>query len=101
MKKLFVAAAVCAACVDWTRFTGTVKVINLQTSTVTIQTKSGDYVRVPVDYQIKMFGKKEEVLELKNLHLDEEITLLRVPADAPPPQDTTGMALPEASQKGK
>ena len=97
MKRTILLGAVitCAACIDWTRFVGTVKAVNLKSSTVTIQLKGGDLVTIPVDYQVKLQEKDGELRGLKNLVLDEKVTLLRVPAEPPAPEDMTGMAQPE------
>jgi hypothetical protein len=82
-------------CLDWTRLTGSVKAINLKNGTVTIQNRDGDLLTIPVDYQVKIVERHGEIRELKTLALDEKVTLLRVLADAPPPEDMTGMAQPE------
>jgi hypothetical protein len=99
MKKaiLLAAAVACTPCIDWTRFSGIVKAVNLKSSTVTIQLKGGDLVTIPVDFQVSLQEKHDELRALKDLKLDETVTLLRVPRDAPPavPEDTTGMAQPE------
>jgi hypothetical protein len=89
------AVAACLPCVEWTRLSGTVKGINLRSSTLTIQNRDGDLLTVPVDYQVKIVEKHGEIRDLKALALDEKVTLLRVPAEAPAPEDMTGMAPPE------
>lgn len=95
---IFIAA--CVACVQWTRLTGKVKGINLKDSTVTIMDRDGDLLTIPVDYQIKLIEKHDEARDLKHLELDEKITLIRTPQDMPV-EDTTGMAQPEPSQRGR
>lgn len=92
-RALALVAATCA-CVEWTRFTGNVKAINLKASTVTIQIKGGDLVTIPVDYQVKVTEGKGELRSLKDLQLDEKVTLLRVPADKPQ-DDTEGLVPPQ------
>lgn len=77
---LVVAACVC---VEWTRFTGTVKSVDLKKSTVTIQIKGGDILTIPVDYQVKIIEKHDESRDLKHLELDEKITLINTPSDQP------------------
>jgi hypothetical protein len=98
MKKAILLAAVvaCTPCIEWTRFSGIVKAVNLKSSTVTIQLKGGDLVTIPVDYQVRLHEKRDELRGLKDLVLDEKVTLLRVPSDPLPPstEDTTGMAQP-------
>lgn len=105
LKAIAVAAAVCVPCVDWTRFTGYVKKVDLHLSTVTIQLKGGDkdIIIVPVDYQVKIESKGKQVQGLKDLSLDEPITLLRVPSDPAPSavEDMSGMAPPEPMQRGR
>jgi hypothetical protein len=93
-------AAACVPCLEWTRLTGTVKIVNLRDSTVTIQNRDGDLLTVPIDYQIKMVEKHGETRELKGLSLDEKITLIRVQA-ARPVEDNEGMAPPEPTQRGR
>lgn len=79
MKNLLLAAAVvCLPCIDWTRLSGTVKAINLKDSNVTIQNRDGDLITIPVDYQVKITEKHDEIRSLTNLHLDEKITLIRI-----------------------
>lgn len=78
MKHWLIAAIVCTACIDWTRLAGTVKAINLKDSSVTIQNRDGDLLTVPIDYQIKITEKHDELRSLANLHLDEKVTLIRI-----------------------
>lgn len=94
--------AACVACLDWTRLSGTVKGINLKDSTVTIQDHDGDLLTVPVDYQVKVIEKHGELRTLRNIQLDEKITLTKTPMEKPPEtDDSTGMAQPEPTQRGK
>jgi hypothetical protein len=97
---LLAVAAACAQCVEWTRFSGTVKVINLKNNTLTLQEKNGDLLYVPIDYQIKILEKGDELRALKDLKLDDKVTLIKVQADAPA-EDTAGLAAPETSQRGR
>lgn len=72
--------------VDWTRFTGKVKAVNLKASTVTIQNAEGDLFTVPVDYQVNVIigkGKNAASKGLKDVTLDDRITLIRTPAEKP------------------
>lgn len=80
MKHLLIAAVVCVPCIDWTRLSGTVKAINMKESTVTIQNRDGDLMTIPLDYQIKITEKHDEIRTLTTLHLDEKITLIRIQA---------------------
>jgi hypothetical protein len=93
MKRALVIVA-CAVCVEWTRLSGTVKGIDLQHSTVTIQDRDGYLLTVPVDYQVKIMEKHDEMRDLKHLVLDEKIMLTRMLMEKPV-EDTTGMAQPE------
>jgi len=78
MKNWFVVAIVCTACIDWTRLAGTVKAINLKDSSITIQNRDGDLLTVPIDYQIKITEKHDELRSIGNLHLDDKVTLIRI-----------------------
>lgn len=93
-------AAACVACLEWTRLAGTVKSVNLKDSTVTIQNRDGDLLTVPVDYQVSMIAKHDELRSLKSLKLDEKITLTRIQADKPR-EDSEGLAPPEPTQRGQ
>lgn len=102
MKNLFswlLVAVVCVQCVEWTRLTGKVKGINLKESAVTIQMKDGDLLVVPIDYQVKIVNKHDELRGLKQLELDEKVTLIRVPADKPV-EDTEGLVPPDPKLRG-
>lgn len=85
----------CSPCVEWTRFEGRVKAVNLRASSVTIQNRDGDLITIPIDYQVKIIEKHDEQRGLKDLVLDEKIILTRVPAEAPQ-QDSEGLAPPQA-----
>lgn len=100
IKSMLLAAAVCLPCVEWTRLSGKVKGINLKDSTVTIQDRDGDLLTVPVDYQVKLIERHEEMRDLKHLVLDEKITLTRTPMEKPQ-EDMTGMAAPESTPRGQ
>lgn len=80
MRYLLVLLATACLCIEWTRIAGTVKVINLRDSTVTLQNRDGDLLTVPVDYQVKITEKHGELRDLKHLALDERITLTRIVA---------------------
>jgi len=97
IKTVILAAAVCVPCVEWTRLSGKVKAINLRDSTVTIQNNDGDLLTVPVDYQVKVMEKHDELRGLKNLALDEKIILLRTLQEKPA-DDSAGLQPPEPSQ---
>lgn len=92
---IFVAACVC---LQWTRLTGVVKGINLKDSTLTIQNRDGDLLIVPIDYQVNIIEKHEEMRDLKHLVLDEKVTLVCTPADKPK-EDTEGLAPPEPAHR--
>jgi hypothetical protein len=81
-------------CVEWTRLTGVVKAINLRDSTVTLQNRDGDLLTVPVDYQVKIMEKHDEMRDLKHLNLDEKVTLTRIVADKPK-EESDGLTPPE------
>lgn len=88
MKRLLLGVAiVCSPCIDWTRFSGTVKSLNLKESSVTIQNRDGDLFVIPIDYQVKITEKHGEIRNLANIQLDEKITLIRTPS-AEPPKET-------------
>jgi small-conductance mechanosensitive channel len=100
VKSILLAAVVCLPCVDWTRLSGTVKAINLKASTITIQNRDGDLLTIPVNFEVSITEKHDERRTLKTVRLDEKITLLRVPADAPA-EDTSGLAPPDSPQHGQ
>lgn len=84
MNKWILTAVVCTACIDWTRFSGTVKAVNLKESTVTIQNRDGDLFIIPIDYQVQITEKHGEKRGLLSLQLDEKITLIRMQKAEPP-----------------
>ncbi len=88
MKHLVLAAAVCAACVDWTRFSGTVKALNMKENTVTIENRDGDLLVIPIDFQVKITERHGELLGFSSLKLDEKITLIRVQSVEIPKTET-------------
>ncbi len=100
IKAIVLAAAVCIPCVEWTRLSGTIKGINLKASTLTIQNRDGDLLTIPIDFQITITEKHDELRSIRTVHLDEKVTLLRVPAE-PPVDDTSGMAQPEQTPHGQ
>lgn len=77
MKQWILAAVICSACIDWTRFSGTVKGINLKDSSITIQNKDGDLITIPIDYQVKITERRGELRGIASLELDEKIVLIR------------------------
>ena len=100
MRRAFLIAAACAACVEWTRITGRVKAVNLREQTVTVQNREKDLLTVPIDYQVTILDKGGEIRQLKSLSLDEKVTLTRVPAEKPRPDDE-GLAPPEQPIRGR
>lgn len=86
---LLAAAVSCAPGVEWTRFQGTVKSINLKAQTVTLADKSGDLITVPVDYQVKII-QKNAVKRLQDISLDDKVTLIKTPAE-PQIEDNSGL----------
>jgi hypothetical protein len=86
-----------AADVEWSRLRGTVKAVNLKAQTVTIQNSEKDLLTVPIDYQVKIVAKGDALRALKDLELDERITLYRTLADQPK-EDTEGLVPPEWEQ---
>lgn len=99
MRKSIIVLTACAMCLDWTRLKGTVKAVNLRDSTVTLENRDGDLMIVPVDYQVKLIEKNDEMRDLRHLVLDEKITLIKTPQEKPI-DDTSGMAPPESPQRG-
>ncbi len=98
--KTAVFVIICAVCLEWTRLSGTVKIVNLKDDTVTIQNRDGDLLTVPVDYQVSIIEKHGEIRSLKSLKLDEKITLTRVQAEKPR-QDSDGLTPPEQFPHGQ
>lgn len=86
---LLTAAVVCAPAVDWTRFQGTVKSINLKAQTLTLAESSGDLFTIPIDYQVKIIEKKA-IKRLVDIELDAKVTLVRTPAE-PTLDDNVGL----------
>ena len=99
MRRLWVLLAA-AMCIEWVRFSGTVKAINLKTSTITIQNRDGDLITIPIDYQVQIADKGGDIRQLKALVLNEKVTLTRTPSE-PPKDDTEGLAPPESPQRGR
>lgn len=103
--KAVLIAAACAVCVDWTRFVGRVKKVDLQNSAVTIENNDGDILTVPYDYQVTIFVGDEPVHDLKALvqvKRNAKITLTRTPQEKPvSDNDMTGMAQPEHPEPGQ
>ncbi len=89
IKWLLVAVA-CATCLEWTRLSGVVKGVNLKDSTVTIQNREGDFLTVPIDYQVSMIAKSGEARTIKTVKLDDKITLTRIQAEKPR-EDSEGL----------
>ncbi len=79
---LLLASVANATDLDWTRFSGTVKSINLKASTITIQNKDGDLFTIPVDYQVKIIDGKA-IKRLQDISLDNKVTLIRTPSEKP------------------
>jgi hypothetical protein len=101
--KLILAAVVACSCLEWTRLSGTVKSVNLKASTVTLETREGDLFTVPIDkWQDQIKRKNDELvgIQLKDLKLDEKITITRTETD-PPKDDTEGLAPPETPARGE
>jgi hypothetical protein len=76
--------------VEWARFKGTVKEVNLKERTVKLQNKDGDLFTVPVDFQVKIVDKKNVLRELKDLELDDPVTLIKVISEKPK-EDSEGL----------
>lgn len=98
-KHLIVAVMATCTCLEWTRLKGIVKSVNLQDSTVTIETRDKDIFVVPKDYQVDIIEKHGEMRELKTLTLGEVITLTRT-LKAKPLSDSD-QPMPEPSPRGK
>ncbi len=76
--------------VEWTRFKGTVKAVNLKSPSITLQNSDGDLFTVPIDYQVKIIDKKNVLHVIKDVEIDDKITLLRVISEKPV-EDTEGL----------
>ena len=72
-----------AAPVEWTRFKGTVKALDQKAKKVTLANKDGDIFTVLVDNDVIVVVGKEE-RQLKDVGLDDKVTLLRIPKADPP-----------------
>lgn len=86
---LIAAALTCAPGVEWTRFQGTVKGVNLKSQTLTLLDKSGYFITIPIDYQVKIV-QKDAVKRLQDIALDDKVTLIKTPAD-PQIEDNSGL----------
>lgn len=93
MKKLicavavvFVVGVVSGADVSWTRFKGKVKAIDQKASKITIQNAEGDLIGIKVDPDVSITCGKE-VRTLKDVAIDEKVTLMFLPKVAVPQDD--------------
>jgi hypothetical protein len=97
----FLVAGLCLPCIEWTRLSGKVKIVNLKAGTVTLQDRDGNLLTVPIDYQVTIVERHGETRTLKSLQLDEKVTLTRVQSEAPR-EDSEGLQPPpEPSQRGR
>ena len=81
----------CVQCADiqWSRLRGTVRAIDHKASKLTIQNSEGDLFTIPVTADVHIAeGKTDSQLALKDLHLDEKVTLTLIP-EADKPKDET------------
>lgn len=69
--------------VEWTRFKGTVKAVNLKAHTLTIQNTDGDLFTIPIDYQVTIVDRKNVMRDLKDVQFDTKVVLLRVISEKP------------------
>lgn len=67
-----------ASDVQWTRFKGIVKALDLDKSRVTMMDDAGDLIGVPVDGNVRIFLGKDQVA-LDKLKLDDKIQLQYIP----------------------
>jgi Cu/Ag efflux protein CusF len=75
---MMMAATAFASDVSWTRFKGTVKMLDLDKNRVTIQNESSDLITIPVDGNVRIFEGKDQVA-LDKLKLDDKIMLQYIP----------------------
>lgn len=86
--------------VEWTRLRGTVKAINLKSSSLTIQNGDGDLISVPIDYQVKILEKRGDITTLGRLQLDQKVMLIRIPIEKPK-EELEGLVPPELEKHGR
>ena len=83
MLLLFLVAMANASDVNWTRFTGKVKSIDLKSSKITIQNAEGDLITVKFDDDVMLYqGKTSKVLS--DIGMDEKVTLVYMPRPPKP-----------------
>jgi Cu/Ag efflux protein CusF len=75
-------AAVCAQEVQWTRFRGVVKGLDLKANRVTIQNGERDLVTIQVTDDVKVQRGKDDV-KLGDIRLDDKVVLVHIPTDKP------------------
>lgn len=85
---LLAAALACTPGVEWTRFQGTVKNVNLKSQTLTLL-HDGDFYTIPIDYQVKII-QKSAVKRLQDIALDDKVTLIKTPSE-PQVEDNSGL----------
>jgi Cu/Ag efflux protein CusF len=77
---IILAGSLMASDVQWTRFRGTVKALDLDKGRVTIQDESGDLLGIPVDANVRIFEGKDQV-SIDKLQLDAKIQLQYIPVN--------------------
>jgi hypothetical protein len=86
---LVVSASVAqAACIEWTRLRGTVKRLDFQRKMVVIENRDQDVLTVPVDEDVRFLTRKNDAVEFKDVQLDQRVTLIRIPNEPKPKEET-------------
>jgi hypothetical protein len=92
LKQILLAAVVAATCVqevDWTRFKGTVKGLNLKSNRITVQNAEGDLLGLQVNDDVKILrGKESAEVKLGDVRLDDRVILIHIPADKPKQEES-------------
>ena len=100
MKRWMVFLLAACSCIEWTRFEGEVKWVDVSASKLTLETRMGAFV-IPLDPQVQVTNKHGEIVsDISKLALNERVTLEHL-TRSKMIDDTQGMALPEPQQRGK
>lgn len=94
LKLVTAIVVVCTPCIDWTRMKGTVTGINMHAYTMTLRDHDGNIFTVPIDYQVQIIDSKNVAHVLKDVRLDDKVTLIHILTDKPP-EDTEGLVPPK------
>jgi hypothetical protein len=85
-----------AADVEWSRFVGRAKLLNMAEQKIGILNSDGDLVIVPVTRDVRIYVGKEE-LALNRIPLHSKVTLIRIP-ELRINSDTEGLVPPEVME---